>query len=62
MSTNNTKLFYVEHRVTNKQGWDAFVNYNYFKIMAAEDMTIDKGNCISCVLLSSLLFQTKHHI
>jgi len=43
MSTNTT-LFYVEHRVTNKQGWDAFVNDNYFKIMAAEDMTIDKGN------------------
>lgn len=42
MSTN-TSLFYVEHRVTNKQEWDD-INSNYFKIMAAEDMTIDKGN------------------
>ena len=42
MSTN-TSLFYVEHRVTNKQEWDD-INSNYFKTMATEDMTIDKGN------------------
>lgn len=64
MSTN-TKLFYVEHRVTNKQGWDAFVNDNYFKIMAAEDMTIDKGNlhilCTSSSFAYSKLIISNAH-
>ena len=54
MSTNNTTLFYVEHRVTNKQGWDA-INSNYFKIMAAEDMTIDKGDFHNLCCTSSSL-------
>ena len=59
MSTNTT-LFYVEHRVTNKQGWDAFVNDNYFKIMAAEDMTIDKGNLHIVYFSFICIFQTYH--
>ena len=59
MSTNTTTtLFYVEHRVTNKQGWDAFVNDNYFKIMAAEDMTIDKGEFH--VLYTSILLRSSN--
>ena len=38
----DTSLFFVKHFITDKKGWDEWMN-NWMVILGADDMNIDKG-------------------